>query len=361
MKKKLKKLLVMAVILAMGGMLSAYNFLGIGSRSSKKAYSYTYVAPSGNEYSGSYKGNWEGDKPSGEGTFSGKGKNGEVTIQGTWKDGQPHGKSKTVRKYDTGITTYNSEFQYGEPDGMGVCEITDLKGNPILSYSGNFRSGKYHGDNGKYDYYYSVEDAKKNGVYHESYSGQYVNGKRDGKGEVTWDYTTEFAKENGFDCKKYKGQFSNGSSNGDGQLVIYYTAEFTKQKGIDYLLWEGQYSDGIPNGTMQKTYHYTDKAAKELGWNYKIYAGEYQDGQFKEPYSCMFLNGNSVVEEGTVKNGKYVNKYTSALGKSASNFLFDLAEKNDGWIGKAVRAAESIGGSDVRDAVGNWISDKLSQ
>lgn len=52
-------------------------------------HSYTYVETDGNEYSGTYAGEWENNCPHGEGDFIGEGENGKLSLAVSWSNGEP--------------------------------------------------------------------------------------------------------------------------------------------------------------------------------------------------------------------------------------------------------------------------------
>lgn len=291
--KTRKRILASAAAMAMAALLSA---CGSKDEAASSVHDYTYTTLAGNGYSGTYTGDWEDGQPNGEGSFSGEGEKGEISLVGPWVNGQPNGQCRQILKSDAYVKTYSGDFFYGEAKGTGDYKAEDLKGNLVFTYYGEFRDGKYNG-NGKATYY----------------------------------YTAEKAAEQGFDRRVYDGQFANGSWNGEGELTIYYTAEHAAQHGYDRKVYKGQFSDSVLAGDVKMVYYYTSDFAEENGVDCKILTGQYKDGSLTEPYRYALYNGSKVLEEGRVTGGKYVSDAEKALNDSIYDGLRSLA--GDGILG----------------------------
>ena len=102
-------------------------------------------------YSGTYTGDTESKKPSGEGEFSGQSDGNQIKYTGEWTDGAPSGKGK-VENLPVKITITKTEYEGnytgdtvdGKPDGTGdfKYEKDDVK----VSYSGSWSKGNMSGD-----------------------------------------------------------------------------------------------------------------------------------------------------------------------------------------------------------------------
>lgn len=293
--KAYKKAFLTAAALAMATALSACGRDGADGASSA-AHNYTYVTFSGNEYAGTYTGGWAGGQPDGEGSFSGEGLNGSISIVGNWSDGQPNGECRQIQKTDAYVKTYSGNFFYGEAKGTGNYKAEDLEGNLVLTYDGEFRDGKYNG-NGEQVYYYTAEEAA----------------------------------EHGYERRAYKGQFVNGQCQGEGELTVYWSAEYAAQYGLDYTVYKGQYSDGAFVGETEMTIYYTQEIADADGIDCTVYMGQRKDGHYVEPYRYAHYKNGKAIEEGRVRDGKYVSDGEKALGDSIYDLGRELA--GDGILG----------------------------
>ena len=293
--KAYKKAFLTAAALAMATALSACGRDGADGASSA-AHDYTYVSLNGNEYAGTYTGSWAGGQPDGEGSFSGEGVNGSLSIVGNWSGGQPNGECRNILKTDAYVKTYSGNFFYGEAKGSGNYKTEDLEGNLVLTYDGEFRDGKY-----------------------------------DGNGEWSRYYTAGEAAEKGFDRIVYKGQFSDGARNGEGELTVYYTPEYAAQHRYDHRVYKGQFVDGALVGDTEIAHYYTSEYAEANGIDRETLTGQYKDGWLVEPYRYTFYNGSKVVEEGRFRDGKYVSDGEKALNDSIYDLGRELA--GDGILG----------------------------
>ncbi|MBT8326265.1 MAG: hypothetical protein KJP21_00995 [Bacteroidia bacterium] len=141
-----------------------------------------------------------------------------------------------IMKWGKDIAIYEGEWSYGLPHGKG--EYIDSFGN---KYSGEFKLGFFWGEGA----YYS----KTKGY---SYTGNYVMGKRHGKGKVT--YVNKSGYDGGWfqDLMQGKGVYVMGTS-------YYYEGEMVNNNfnGKGYLKTPdgsitGSFKDGKPHGYCEQ-------------------------------------------------------------------------------------------------------------
>lgn len=205
---------------------------GTAAEAESAVHDYTYVTPTGIEYSGSYTGGWENNQPNGEGSFENSA--GTVKITGSWSSGQPNGQCRWIGKYDTYLCTYNGDMFFGVRQGNGEFKITDLNGNLTYLYSGEWTDDCYSG-NGEEITYYTAEEAAETGVSGFEYKGNFSRSKWNGEGEYTIYFNAETAGEGSADCVVYTGQTK------DGSFVEPYRYAFYKNNQI---VNEGRVRDG---------------------------------------------------------------------------------------------------------------------
>jgi hypothetical protein len=166
----------------------------------------TITYKNGNVYNGPCK----DDKPNGEGVMTYK--NGNI-YKGEFDNGVPNGKGVMTYKNHANITVYNGYFEYTKPYGQGNAIINYKNGD---EYSGNVTNGIPNGE-GTMRY--------KNG---DVYSGNVVNGERNGVGTMTYKFNNDT-------CKNYTGNWKNDKPNDEKGVMIYkndfkYTGNFVNGK-----------------------------------------------------------------------------------------------------------------------------------
>ena len=109
-----------------------------------------------------------------------------------------------------------SEGKFKVPSGVGVIVGVGFE------YSGSFNKGLMH-DNGRFIY------------NKEIYNGQFVNGKRNGKGEMIFSNGDE-----------YKGNWTNDIIEGDGSIL--YGVVYEGSKKMFQGMYDGQWLKGKKNG-----------------------------------------------------------------------------------------------------------------
>ena len=163
-----KRIWVSAAVVGMAVMLATCG--GKKEDATSSVHDYTYVSLSGNEYSGTYTGDWE--------------------------NGQPNGQCRCILKTETFTQTYSGDYFYGEWKGNGNLKVEYPDGTISTTYDGEFRDGKWNGS-----------------------------------GEETYYYIAEEAAEQGYDRRVYKGQFSDDVLAGETTAIFYYTSEFAEADG----------------------------------------------------------------------------------------------------------------------------------
>ena len=178
--------------------------------------------------------------------------------------------------YHEKILTYEGEYLNGKRNGKG--EEYDINGHKI--FEGEYLNGKRNGKGKEYDYNHLI------------YEGEYLNGQRNGKGKECnkWGillFKGEYLKGNKFNgkgydkfdhiiyelkegkgfCREYErgmksfeGEYLNGKRNGKGKEYYYFDG---------YLLFEGEYLNGKRNGKGKEYQKYNGKI---------IFEGEYLNG-----------------------------------------------------------------------------------
>ena len=197
---------------------------------------------------------------------------GKIKFEGEYYNGERNGKGKRY-DYEGGII-FEGEYLNGERwKGFGKEYYTDKeeeeerrlknmifqkekpKKNNIFDFNFSFR------DNGdKYLYRYTTNNLGfKTSKKILKYEGEYLNGKKHGKGK-------EFSKEG---ILEYEGEFMNGKRHGQGKL--YDSSIFSRININPNLLYEGEFVNGEKNGK--------GKEYDSLTHNLK-YEGVFRNGKF---------------------------------------------------------------------------------
>lgn len=137
-----KRIWVSAAVVGMAVMLATCG--GKKEDATSSVHDYTYVSLSGNEYSGTYTGDWE--------------------------NGQPNGQCRCILKTETFTQTYSGDYFYGEWKGNGNLKVEYPDGTISTTYDGEFRDGKWNGS-GEETYYYIAEEAAEQGYDRRVYKG----------------------------------------------------------------------------------------------------------------------------------------------------------------------------------------------
>lgn len=280
----MKKLLAFAAILTMAAALTACG---------DDEHSFTYLASDGNAYSGTYSGDWKKGGPNGDGSFSTE--DGSFTIIGSWSNGQPNGQCREILIKDGETVSYNGNYFYGVWQGSG--EYTVKSDNAEIKRR-----------------------------------GEYFNGKLTGEGEETCTYSAEYAAEYGGRISEtYKGGFTDNIKSGIAEYTVTYTDEVAAEKGYGYRVYNGSYANDTWNGDAQLTIYYTDEKTAALGYDRMIYTGQCENGTFVEPYRYAKCNGNNVISEGRVRDGKFISDNEKAIKDTIYDFVDEAT--GDGVIG----------------------------
>ena len=162
-------------------------------------------------------------------------------ISGIYIDGERNGKGKEYF-LDTNKLIFEGEYLNGKRNGKGKEYINDM-----LVFEGEYLNGKR---NGKGKEYYNENKLKFEGEYLD---GKMWNGKGyDIMGNLEFELKNGKGKEYINDILVFEGEYLNGKRNGKGK-------EYNKHGKIEF---EGEYLDGkIWNG---KKYDYIDGSIVEF-------------------------------------------------------------------------------------------------
>jgi len=326
----------------------------------------TYVWLDGTKFEGGYK----DGKYHGQGTFTFS--HGEIQ-KGLWKDGKlaesdgGYGrkgynfgfKTKWVKDKYAGIDfeLRNCMGSYLNPFNKEFW--TDCTGTHIFpggnKYQGEFIGGKRHGK-GVYTlangnrYVGQYEFGKKNGLgeytYYDGaiYMGYFKDDKRHGNGIYTQ------PKRTNNDGVVYIGDYKNGKKHGDGYLYwgggYKYNGVFTNDKLTGY----GTYT--WPDGTKYVGDHKNDKQHGHGVLTYPNgdeYEGSFKDGKLTGQGTVNFSNGGLYV--GDVKDNKLSGHgtYSYADGQKYVGSIKDSLKEGYGTHTAA----------DGKKYVGQWKKNKL--
>lgn len=176
--------------------------------------------------------------------------------------------------------TYSGDFINGLKEGKGVYTF-----NNGDKYSGEWKANLQHGI-GRTEYF-------KNEKVVSKYQGRYANGKRNGEGVFTY--------ENG---DIYSGTWVDGEKNGKGTYIV----NACKLEGNHYMKVVGDWVNGeITKGRWifpDKTY----------------YEGEFEENLPKNKGKWLFSNGNEL-------NGEYF--HSEAIDKETNEILKKLSWRSD--------------------------------
>lgn len=174
---------------------------------------------------------------------------------------------------------YDGEWSYGLPHGIGV--YTDSLGN---KYAGEFKLGFFWGAGSYYSSYYNY-----------TYDGQFVMGKRHGKGSIVYD--------NGI---KYDGDWVQNDMEGVGQYTLnatyYYQGEMKANqfhgKGVlttpdGYI--KGKFKNGKPHGYCEQYGNQSGQTLKGY-WKDGKKEGEFTMTSFGYERKMFFENDIEIVK-----------------------------------------------------------------
>lgn len=215
--------------------------------------------------------------------------------------------------------TYTGGWADGKPNGEGSFEGDSEKGH--ITLAGNWSGGQPHGQ---------CRQTLKNDKNIRTWNVDFFYGVIQGNG----DWKAEDL--NGNLLRKYSGEWKDGNSNGIGEMTYYHTAEEAAENGVQRRVYKGGFSDGKWNGEAELTVYYTDELVEKYGDDYCVYTGEAKDGALTEPYRYAFYKDSEVVEQGRVRNGKFVSDGEKAFKDGIYDALRGFA--GDGPVGDAFDA-----------------------
>ena len=237
------------------------------------------VASYTDDYGSVYTGEWKNNLPHGEGTYAYA--NGAKYV-GEFKDGKSHGQG-TLTYSEAEGGKYVGEFKDGELNGQGTMFFTDgINGMWIGQWNnGKWVEGqKFAAGDSAIDLIKAGADVclKTDEVWDNcvashtddnglTYTGEWKNNKRDGKGTYSW--------ANG---SKYVGESKDNRMNGQGTYT--WAGEWSGQKYV------GEWKDGNYHGQGTMTYISGDQ-----------YLGEWKDSKRHGQGTYTFSNGDKYVGE----------------------------------------------------------------
>ena len=238
-----------------------------------------------------------------------------LIYEGEFKNGERNGKG---REYDDrGNLLYEGEFKNGKRNGKGKafrCGYLLFEGEFL---DDDLKCGKEYDRNGEK----IINEIKENGFRkvinikgNTIFEGEYLNGKRNGKGkEHTYEVVYNFI---------FEGEYLNGKKNGKGKLYLEYSPIFSEgETGDKILITEGEYFNGkewnikhydskgnllyeLKNGKglVKDVYDYNNNAIK--------YEKEFLNGEANGKGKEYFENSNKIKFE-----GDYLNNNINGKGK----------------------------------------------
>ena len=267
-----------------------------------------------------------------------KGSNDKLLFEGEYKNGRRNGIGIEYDEFK-GLKLYEGEFKNGKRNGNGK----EYKYNGKISFEGEYKNGKkWTGYGNKYDFknnFYEIKDGK--GYVKESdfygnlfYKGEYLNGKRHGKGAEYYEDEIIFEGEylygkrwNGISYG-YRNKNMEKLKNGKGANIC--NLYLHNGEIIEYI---GEYFNGEKNGIGREE--------DEYGFKFE---GEYLDGQIKLGkifyvdeliFSGEFVNNDKKKGKEYIKNklefeGEYLwnNKYNGMGYDEYGNKIYELNNGN---------------------------------
>jgi hypothetical protein len=310
-----------------------------------------------------YKGEWKDDKANGTGIKKITG--GPLKLNYSWSEG---GKEEEIeelinfssfvqdKSLEITLSEYYGDWVDSKRQGLGMYVTSQTPGELFTSsgrnYYGNFKNNKKDG----YGNYIFFPYGKNK--YGEFYSGEWKNGKMNGKG-----YFNRWGHKNvGY---WVKGIFNKGIiKNRDGSFerlgYIEYIGELSSKsngrvpmvngKGIIYLsngeVYVGEFKDDEINGNGKYTFA-----------NGEVYVGEFKDDEINGNGKYTFANGNGkyTFANGDVYEGKWENGKKHGNGKytSANGVVYVGEFKYDKINGKGKYTSANVGVYD-----GEWENGK---
>jgi len=305
--------------------------------------------------------------------------NGNI-YEGNWNRGKRNGHGKTT--YPNG-KQWEGEYQNNRPwDGNGTIYTTTSSG-VTLAYEGAYAGGMPNGF-GKKEYTDAV------------FEGEWTDGKRNGRGKLTWnaggqwegEYQndrfwdgsgTVYIKDSDGVTLRYEGEYKNGKRNGFGKMR--YTDSSYEGQWVDNMRsgpgkliwdnggqWEGDFQNDIPwegSGTIYSKdsngftlrYEGEYKNGKRNGFGKREYArcvfeGQWVDGTRNGPGKLTWNDGGQW--EGDFKdNSPWNGSGTIYIQKSNEERLRFDGEHKDG-------KRTGFGKMQYPDCVyeGQWVNDQ---
>lgn len=214
--------------------------------------------------------------------------------------------------------TYTGGWSGGMPNGEGSF----VSAGGEFTYSGNWSNGQLNG---------KCRCVEKTDEYTCTYNGDYFYGVIQGNGEMKM----EFASGD-ISYFTYSGEWKDNTITGKGERDCNYSDEKAAEIGLLRLTSKGYFSENMANGELEETHYFTEAVAEEYGADYCVYTGEAKDGALIEPYRYAFYKDNKVVEEGRVRDGKYISDGEKKIKDGAYDFFKGVTGKIFGETGENV-------------------------
>lgn len=235
-----------------------------------------------------------------------------ICYTGGWKNGKKNGKG--IEYFRNGKLKYDGAFINDEYNGFGVLNY--YQGKNKYNYSGNFVNGKKHGKG-------TLKNTKSVWSYYNydrmiEYKGNFANDMFEGYGESTYRFNYS-----------YKGEWKNNNFDGKGD---YYSD--------NVIIYSGYYSEGLK--TKEGIEFYENGNPKYIGsffndkydgkGTYYYENGDYFEGQWingeKHGYGKKYNRNGELIFEGEFINDKPVNKVPYFFN-NFGNFMKDKFHKNN--------------------------------
>ena len=239
---------------------------------------------------------------------------GVVFYEGEYKNGERNGKG---REYFNSFLIFEGKYKDGkEWTGMGyrgsnqpIFKLDNGEGNDIFKH-------KYN-EVFIYEYFVNYSNGEFNGLGEERcgqtniiYEGQFLNGKKSGKGKEYYDEQLIFDGEYLFGQRKKGIEYVKGIKEDEGEYLLN-----KKWNGVGYDENEN-ISYQIKNGNGKVKEYFPNRNI--------MYEGEYKKGK-KEGRGIEYHFNGSILFEGEYKNDK---KWTGIGYNDKNEILYELKDGN---------------------------------
>jgi len=244
---------------------------------------------------------------------------------------------KNEPKYK-GVWIYNGEWKNDVRDGQGSLVSQPYKVGDVVSSDNYIATEEYKG-------IWKNNQLEGTGTYEkrsfEKYEGNFVSGKREGKGKLT----------NSSDKSIYEGDWKNGKFHGKGVLTSNYGSQS---------IYDGEWKNGLRDGKgtyTESSYKYVGEYKNGLkeGQGVLIIGADKYNGQWKK--GKKEGEGEYIWENGNKYNGMW--KADDQDGKGIMSYA--NGEKYDGEWKRRKKSGQGIyrwANGDVYE--GEWNDDEMN-